>query len=98
MTVAVKFAGSSKPSRLNVLKPVSVNVNCYDTERVDPEQITACVQELFPTTPRGLIQHLNLLRPIYRQTAAYGHFGRSGDDFTWERTDMAEKVRSYLGP
>ena len=82
---------------IGVAQPVSVNVNCYGTEKVDAEKITACVKDIFPLTPGGLIRHLNLLRPIYQQTAAYGHFGRTGADFTWERTDMADQVRAHLG-
>ena len=81
---------------IGVADPVSVNVNTFGTEKVDEEKLTACVRDVFPLKPRGLIEHLNLLRPIYRQTAAYGHFGRHGSDFTWERTDMVEHVRRYL--
>jgi len=77
--------------------PVSVFVNTYDTNKVDEEKIVACVRDVFPPRPSGLIKHLDLLRPIYRDTAAYGHFGRSNPNFTWERTDLAEQVKSYLG-
>jgi S-adenosylmethionine synthetase len=82
---------------IGVAQPVSVNINCYDTERVDADKITECVRALFPLTPGGLIRHLNLLRPVYQQTAAYGHFGRTGDAFTWEKTDMVDKVKGWLG-
>ncbi len=81
---------------IGVAEPVSVNINCYDTERVDADKITECVRALFPLTPGGLIRHLNLLRPVYQQTAAYGHFGRTGDAFTWEKTDMADQVKGWL--
>ena len=59
-----------------------------------PGRLAECVRELFPLKPAGLIKHLDLLRPIYRATAAHGHFGR--DQFTWEKTDMARKIREYL--
>lgn len=80
---------------IGVAEPVSVNVNSYDTGKVSDEKLVACVRELFPTKPAGLIKHLDLLRPIYRPTAAYGHFGRN--EFSWEKTDLAGKVASYLG-
>jgi S-adenosylmethionine synthetase len=81
---------------IGVAEPVSVMVDTFGTNKVDEEKIIACVREIFPTKPKGLINHLNLLRPIYRQTAAYGHFGRDGEDFTWERTDLAQAVRDYF--
>jgi S-adenosylmethionine synthetase len=80
---------------IGVADPVSVMVDTFGTAKVDEERIVACVRELFPLKPKGLIQHLDLLRPGYQRTAAYGHFGRS--EFSWERTDMAEKVRAYFG-
>ena len=76
---------------------LGVNVNTFGTSKVDDAKITECVRELFPVTPRGLINHLNLLRPIYLPTASYGHFGRELPDFTWEKTDLAPSVKSYLG-
>jgi S-adenosylmethionine synthetase len=82
---------------IGVAKPVSVNVNTFGTSKVDDTKLIECVRELFPVTPRGLIQHLNLLRPIYLPTASYGHFGRELPDFTWEKTDMASKVKGFLG-
>jgi S-adenosylmethionine synthetase len=81
---------------IGVAQPVSVNVNTFDTAHYDEEKIVACVKELFPVTPRGLIAHLDLLRPIYLNTAAYGHFGRNEPNFTWERTDMVDKIKHYL--
>jgi S-adenosylmethionine synthetase len=81
---------------IGVAEPVSVMVDTFGTNKVDEEKIIACVREIFPTKPKGLINHLNLLRPIYRQTAAYGHFGREGEDFTWEKTDLAQAVRDYF--
>ena len=81
---------------IGVAEPMSVNVETFGTARVDEERINASIREVFPVRPKGLIEHLNLLRPIYRQTAAYGHFGRTGDDFTWERTDRVEHVKRAL--
>jgi S-adenosylmethionine synthetase len=80
---------------IGVAEPVSVMVDTFGTSLVDEEKIVACVREIFPTKPKDLIRHLDLLRPVYRQTAAYGHFGREG--FTWEKTDMADSVRRYFG-
>ena len=71
-------------------------VNTHGTAVVAEEKIEACVRELFDLTPRGIIESLNLLRPIYRQTAAYGHFGRELPDFTWEKTDKVDAIRAYL--
>jgi S-adenosylmethionine synthetase len=79
---------------IGVAEPVSVMVDTYGTNKVDDEKIWRCVRELFPTKPAGLIKHLDLLRPIYRPTAAHGHFGRAG--FSWEKTDMVDKLKAYL--
>ena len=79
---------------IGVADPVSVMVDSYGTGKVSDEKLTECVRELFPLKPAALIQHLDLLKPIYRPTAAHGHFGR--DQFSWEKTDMADKVSSYL--
>ena len=54
------------------------------------------IREIFPLTPKGIIEYLNLRRPIYKKTAAYGHFGRNEPEFTWEKTDKAEALRSFL--
>jgi S-adenosylmethionine synthetase len=81
---------------IGVAEPVSVMVDTFGTNKVDEEKIIACVREIFPTKPKGLIAHLDLLRPIYRPTAAYGHFGREDRGFTWERTDLAGAVRNYF--
>ena len=81
---------------IGVVKPISIMVNTHGTAKVAEEQIEACVKELFDLTPRGIIESLNLLRPIYRQTAAYGHFGRELPDFTWEKTDKVDAIRAYL--
>ncbi len=82
---------------IGVADPVSVLVDTFDTARIDEKRIRALVREHFSLTPRGIIETLDLRRPIYRQTAAFGHFGRSEPDFTWERTDKAEALRSAGG-
>ena len=80
---------------IGVAEPVSVMVNTYGTGEVSDEKLASCAREIFPTKPAALIKHLDLLRPIYRKTAAYGHFGRELPEFTWERTDMVDQVRSF---
>ncbi len=82
---------------IGVAEPMSVNVETFGTAKVDEERLNHSIREVFPVKPAGLINHLNLLRPIYRQTAAYGHFGRTGDDFTWEKTDKVADVKRVLG-
>ena len=77
--------------------PVSLMIDCHGTERVPVETIEACVRELFDLTPAGMIRQLDLLRPIYRDTAAQGAFGREEGAFVWERTDQVEAIRSALG-
>jgi S-adenosylmethionine synthetase len=80
---------------IGVADPVSVMVDSYGTGKVSDEKLTACVREIFPLKPATLIRHLDLLRPMYRQTAAHGHFGR--DIFPWEKLDMVDDVKSFLG-
>jgi len=82
---------------IGVAEPVSVMVDGFGTENVPEERITALVRENFPLTPKGIIEALDLRRPIYKPTAAYGHFGRSGPGFTWERTDRAAALRKAAG-
>ncbi len=82
---------------IGVVKPVSIMVNTHGTGVVEEEKIEECVKELFDLTPKGIIEALDLLRPIYRKTAAYGHFGRELPEFTWEKTDRVEEIRKYLG-
>ncbi len=82
---------------IGVADPVSVNVNTYGTGRVDEERLIELVRAHFPLTPRGMIDHLKLRRPIFRKTAAYGHFGRTEETFTWEATDKAEALRQDAG-
>ena len=78
---------------IGVAEPVSVAVNTFGTGKVEDTRIVDLVRENFRLTPAGMIQHLNLRRPIYRATAAFGHFGRSEPSFTWETTDRAEALR-----
>ena len=82
---------------IGVADPVSVLVDTFGTARVDEKRMSELVREHFSLTPRGIIEALDLRRPIYRQTAAFGHFGRSEPDFTWERTDKAESLRAAAG-
>ena len=82
---------------IGVADPVSVSVDTFGTAIIDEEKISMLIQETFDLKPASIIQRLNLLRPIYRQTAAYGHFGRELDDFTWEKTDYAGELRKKAG-
>ena len=81
---------------IGVSKPVSVMVNTYGTGKVPDEKITEAVKKVFDMTPKGIIEHLKLRRPIYRKTAVYGHFGRDDPEFTWERTDKVDELRRNL--
>jgi S-adenosylmethionine synthetase len=78
---------------IGVAEPVSVRVDTFGTGVVDEEKMVTLVRQEFPLTPKGIIEHLQLRRPIYRKTAAFGHFGRTGDGFTWEKTDKAEALK-----
>ena len=79
---------------IGVADPVSVMVDTEGTGRIEEERITALVREHFKLTPRGIMQELDLRRPIYKKTAAFGHFGRTEPEFTWERTDKAAALKS----
>lgn len=81
---------------IGVVKPVSIMVDTEGTSSVDEDKIEACVKALFDLTPAGIIHSLDLLRPIYRKTASYGHFGREDDDFTWEKLDRVAEIKAYL--
>jgi S-adenosylmethionine synthetase len=78
---------------IGVADPVSVLVNTFGTGVVDEERLTELIRAHFPLTPKGIINYLQLRRPIYRATAAFGHFGRTGDGFTWELTNKAQALR-----
>ncbi len=81
---------------IGVAEPVSVMVNTFGTGKLEENAITDLVRKHFPLTPKGIIDHLKLRRPIYRKTAAFGHFGRSGDGFSWEATDKVEALQSEI--
>lgn len=78
---------------IGVAEPVSVNVNTFGTGKIEDHRLAELVLENFSLTPAGMIKHLNLRRPIYRKTAAFGHFGRNEETFTWEAADKAEVLR-----
>jgi S-adenosylmethionine synthetase len=82
---------------IGVAKPMNVTVNTQGTGVISDEKISALVNEHFDLRPKGIIQMLDLLRPIYEKTAAYGHFGRDEPEFTWERTDKAQALRAAAG-
>ncbi|HKN24319.1 MAG TPA: methionine adenosyltransferase [Candidatus Acidoferrum sp.] len=82
---------------IGVAEPVSVMVDAFGTAAIPEEKITALVRENFSLTPKAIIEALDLRKPIYKSTAAYGHFGRTGPGFTWERTDRADALRKAAG-
>jgi S-adenosylmethionine synthetase len=86
--VEVQFAYA-----IGVAEPVSVMADTFGTGTIPNHQITELIRAFFKLTPKGIIETLDLRRPIYRPTAAYGHFGRTGAGFTWERTDKADAIR-----
>lgn len=82
---------------IGVAEPVSLMVDAFGTERIPIEKLSQIVKETFSFKPADMINHLKLLRPIYKQTACYGHFGRTNPDFTWEKTDMVDVLRDKAG-
>jgi S-adenosylmethionine synthetase len=82
---------------IGVAEPVSVMVDTFGTAVIPEEKITELVRQNFSLTPKAIIETLDLRRPVYKQTAAYGHFGRTGPGFTWEKTDRAEALRKAAG-
>jgi S-adenosylmethionine synthetase len=82
---------------IGVAKPMNVTVYTEGTGKISDEKISALVKEHFDLRPKGIIQMLDLLRPIYEKTAAYGHFGRDEPEFTWERTDKAAALKAAAG-
>jgi S-adenosylmethionine synthetase len=82
---------------IGVAEPTSIRVETFGTGKIDESRLTQLVREHFDLRPRGLVEMLDLLRPIYRNTAAYGHFGRQEPEFTWERTDKAQLLKDAAG-
>jgi len=82
---------------IGISEPVSININAYGTGKISEKEIIGLVREHFDLRPKAIIQQLDLLRPIYRNTAAYGHFGRELPEFTWENTDKAAILREAAG-
>ena len=82
---------------IGVAHPVSITVDTFGSEKIPVEMIKALVREHFDLRPAAILRDLDLRRPIYAKTAAYGHFGRDDHDFTWERTDKAEALRKAAG-
>jgi len=82
---------------IGVAEPTSISVDTFGTGKIDEGRIATLVREHFDLRPYGILQMLDLVRPIYRKTAAYGHFGREDEDFPWERTDRAEALKNAAG-
>jgi S-adenosylmethionine synthetase len=82
---------------IGISKPVSINVHTFGTGKIEDKKIKQLIKEHFDLRPKAIIQHLDLLRPIYKKTAAYGHFGRERSEFTWENTDKAEELKAAAG-
>jgi S-adenosylmethionine synthetase len=82
---------------IGVAEPVSINVETYGTGRVGDDVITAAVRQVADMTPKGIIERLDLRKPVFRQTAAYGHFGRKDVNFTWEATDLVDALKKAVG-
>ena len=82
---------------IGVAEPVSILVETFGTGRVDDDKIIRAIRKYFDLTPKGIIEALDLRRPIFRPTAAHGHFGREGENFTWEHTSKADSLRGELG-
>ncbi len=82
---------------IGVAEPISVLISTEGTAKISEQKISQIVRKIFPLTPRGMIKHLKLDRPIYSETAHGGHFGKNGQNFTWEKTDMANKLRKAAG-
>ncbi len=82
---------------IGVAQPTSIMVETYGTGKISDDKLTALVREHFDLRPKGIVQMLDLLRPIYTKTAAYGHFGRDEPEFTWETTDKAAALKAAAG-
>ena len=79
---------------IGIAEPISININTFNTEQVDVKKLPQVIKEMLPLTPDWIIKELDLLRPIYSQTAAYGHFGRENKDFTWEATSLVNDLKN----
>jgi len=103
--IAKNLVGADLADRVNVQlayaigvpEPVSIHVDSFGTGKIDDRRMEHLVRDEFPLTPKGIIEHLDLRRPIYRQSAAYGHFGRREEGFTWEDLDHVDALRSAAG-
>src|SRR6202167_3064496 len=82
---------------IGVARPLSLLIETFGTEKISTKAIAELVQENFDLRPGAILRDLELRRPVYQPTAAYGHFGRTGDSFTWERTDKADQLRTQAG-
>lgn len=82
---------------IGIAEPVSININTFGTEKISEELLSDLARKHFPTKPHDILEVLNLRRPIYKQTASYGHFGREEEDFTWEKTDKIDILRQEAG-
>ena len=82
---------------IGVAEPVSVLVDLMGTGTIPKHRVEEIVRQVFDLRPAAIIQYLDLLRPIYKKTAAYGHFGRNEPDFTWEKTNKAEEIKALAG-
>ena len=81
---------------IGVVEPVSILVDTHGTAKVDESRLEECVREIFKLTPKGIIESLDLLKPIYRNTASYGHFGRENEGFSWEKTDKVDMIKNFF--
>jgi S-adenosylmethionine synthetase len=82
---------------IGVAEPISVYVNTYGTGVADEDNLAKAIRKIFPLKPAAIIKHLQLKRPIYSKTSAYGHFGRTEEEFTWENTDKVDELKAYFG-
>ena len=81
---------------IGVVEPVSINIDMHGNGKVDEDKVVKAIRSIFKLTPKGIIESLDLLRPIYRKTASYGHFGRELPEFTWEKKDKVEEIQAFL--
>jgi S-adenosylmethionine synthetase len=81
---------------IGVADPVSIMADTKGTGRVDEDKVVKAIREIFPLTPKAIIEYLDLRRPIYKKTAAYGHFGRTGPEFTWEKTNKVDELKAFF--